>query len=220
MKRLCFRPVAAVAVALAIVCGAALPATGTAATPPDQTAVMTTNAVKKKVCTAAQARRKAAGKRVNCVVKPKVCKKRLASGQVVRVKCRTIRRAVSPRTAPSATVRTATKQLNVLRSYIDEGGKDDAPGQKDLTATSSDSTATALILTVNWDIASLNGGNTADACYLFDSDGDGFANIAICVTWKNSGSIQSVKKYTCNDNERIGAQARMTRPPWRRTSAQ
>ena len=202
MKRLCFRPVAAVAVALAIVCGAALPATGTAATPPDQTAVMTTNAVKKKVCTAAQARRKAAGKRVNCVVKPKVCKKRLASGKVVRVKCRTIRRAVSPRTAPSATVRTATKQLNVLRSYIDEGGKDDAPGQKDLTATSSDSTATALILTVNWDIASLNGGNTADACYLFDSDGDGFANIAICVTWKNSGSIQSVKKYTCNDNER------------------
>ena len=59
MKRLRFRPVAAVAVALAIVCGAALPATSAAATPPDQTAVMTTNAVKKKVCTAAQARRKA-----------------------------------------------------------------------------------------------------------------------------------------------------------------
>jgi hypothetical protein len=202
MNRLRFRPVAAVAAAFALVCGAALPATGAAATPPDQTAVMTTNAVKKKVCTPAQARRKAAGKRVNCVVKPKVCKKRLASGKVVRVKCRPIRRVVSPRTAPSTTARTGVMQLNVLRSYIDEGGKDDAPGQKDLTATSSDSTATDLILTVNWDITSLNGGNTADACYLFDSDGDGFANVAICVTWGGSGTIQSVTKYTCNDTSR------------------
>jgi len=201
MTRLRFRPVAALAAVAAIVFGAALPATGAAATPPDQAGVQTTNAVTKKVCTAAQARRKAAGKRVNCVVKPKVCKKRLASGKLVRVKCR-VHRAVSPRTAPSTTVRTATKQLNVLRSYIDEGGVDDAPGQKDLTATSSDSTATALILTVNWDITSTSGNNTADACYLFDSDGDGFANVAICVSWKGSGSLQTVTKYTCNDTAR------------------
>ncbi len=200
MTRVRFRHFASLALSLALIVGVSVPTTASAATPLDRVAAQVTKALSaKRVCTPAQATRKAAGKRVNCVVKSPVCKKRV-NGKVVRVKCRT-RRAVTPRLTPSTgATKSTTKQLMFIRSYIDEGGVNDAPGQKDLTAMSSDSTATQLMLTVNWDITSTSGSNTADGCFLFDSDGDGNANVAICVTWGGTpGTLQAVRKYTCND---------------------
>ena len=66
----------------------------------------------------------------------------------------------------------------------DESGPNDLPGQKDLTAhaQASSSTAGAFWVAWKWDDTSWSGNNTGDACALFDTDGDGMVNSAICVT--------------------------------------
>jgi hypothetical protein len=69
-------------------------------------------------------------------------------------------------------------------------GVDDQPGQKDLTrmcrglATdiASCSGVDAFAIRWNWDDTGFSGNNTGDACALFDTDGDGNANFALCVT--------------------------------------
>ncbi|OQA93065.1 MAG: Serine-aspartate repeat-containing protein D precursor [Microgenomates group bacterium ADurb.Bin219] len=84
----------------------------------------------------------------------------------------------------------------------DADGANDEPGQKDLTLLCRDlSSIDPLNVYWNWDITSLSGSNTADACSLFDTDNDGYANYSLCVTWKGD-RIQiedSPRLYSCSD---------------------
>ncbi|MEX2557216.1 MAG: choice-of-anchor P family protein [Actinomycetota bacterium] len=90
--------------------------------------------------------------------------------------------------------------------FIDEGGANDndGPGQKDLTRHTVDTAGlpNTIAVTWNWDIVTISGNNTADGCALFDTDGDGLANSALCVTWGGSTPTQiagSPRLFTCND---------------------
>ena len=87
----------------------------------------------------------------------------------------------------------------------DESGPNDLPGQKDLTAhaQANSSTAGAFWVAWKWDDTSWSGNNTGDACALFDTDGDGKVNSAICVTVGGkplaSQQANSPRVYTCGD---------------------
>ncbi|HMN29792.1 MAG TPA: hypothetical protein PKE45_16695, partial [Caldilineaceae bacterium] len=91
-------------------------------------------------------------------------------------------------------------------NYVtDDAGPDDQPGQKDLNSLAIDDSHVAsentLWLKWTWDVDSVSGGNTADGCAVFDSDGDGFANYMLCVTWGGNQLQQagSPLLYVCND---------------------
>ncbi len=109
--------------------------------------------------------------------------------------------------ALSATILAPLPVLAAPVVVIDEGGANDqgGPGQKDLTRHSVDTAGlpTSIAVTWNWDIVTIDGKNTADGCALFDTDGDGRANKALCVTWSGSTPTQvagSPTLYTCNDS--------------------
>lgn len=77
-------------------------------------------------------------------------------------------------------------------------------GQKDLTrlCVDYDGAPTTIATTWNWDETTIPGGNTLDACNLFDTDNDGFANTAVCVTAGGSPiAIGAVTTYTCSDTK-------------------
>ena len=86
---------------------------------------------------------------------------------------------------------------------------DDQPGQKDLSAHAVANPApNDLWVSWKWDVTSLSGGNTGDACALFDTDqsgtaGAGRVDFSVCVTIANSPAAQVVnlspRIYTCGD---------------------
>jgi len=85
---------------------------------------------------------------------------------------------------------------------------DDQPGQKDLSAHAVASpTAGDLWVAWKWDVTGLSGGNTGDACALFDTGAPKVArvNFAICVTIAGSPAAQvtatSPRIYTCGDDK-------------------
>ena len=54
----------------------------------------------------------------------------------------------------------------------------------------------------NWDITALSGANTGDACTLYDTNTNGFADIAVCVTIRDGGAtveLGAVRLFTCGD---------------------
>lgn len=79
---------------------------------------------------------------------------------------------------------------------VDSAGANDEPGQKDLTKMCIDSVTGQI--SWNWDEISVNGANTLDGCALFDTDGDGFVNRAICIS-TTDGVTFTKTAYTCND---------------------
>ena len=86
----------------------------------------------------------------------------------------------------------------------DEQGPNDVPGQGDLTRFGSDSAGlpATLLVSWNWDAIALSGGNTGDACALFDTDNDGRVNTAMCVTIAGIPAAQtaaSPRLYVCAD---------------------
>ena len=90
--------------------------------------------------------------------------------------------------------------LAIPITVIDDAGADDEPGQKDLNQLTIDYDSTADIeVTWNWDIISVSGNNTADACSLYDTDDDGNANFALCVIWENGATYQTTVLYSCGD---------------------
>ncbi|HET8944636.1 MAG TPA: hypothetical protein VFO59_07635, partial [Dehalococcoidia bacterium] len=91
------------------------------------------------------------------------------------------------------------ESVAALFTATDENGPNDVPGQKDLTRLSVDTISGGLAVTWNWDVVSLSGNNTADACSLFDSDGDGFANFSLCEVWDNGQTEVDTRLYTCGD---------------------
>ena len=86
---------------------------------------------------------------------------------------------------------------------IDAQGADDEPGQKDMSQVCLAGTCSGSNLPVTWslDDTKWNGSNTGDACALFDTDGDGNANRAICVSVGGTSVIQpgSPACFTCGD---------------------
>ncbi len=86
----------------------------------------------------------------------------------------------------------------------DSAGANDEPGQKDLTKLCVDyaGAPTNVSTTWNWDELGTSGSNTLDACNLFDTDGDGNINNAVCVTTTgNPATLQSVTTYSCGDTK-------------------
>jgi hypothetical protein len=84
---------------------------------------------------------------------------------------------------------------------IDDQGADDYPGQKDLNFLTVDyATVGKVSVTWGWDDTAWSGSNTGDACTLFDTDGNGFANYSMCVTVQNSPAVfKSMRLYSCGN---------------------
>ena len=68
------------------------------------------------------------------------------------------------------------------RAVLDAQGMDDVPGQKDLTQQGYKTTASQVDVFFNFDDVVNKGGNTLGGCTLFDSNDNGNANFAMCVT--------------------------------------
>lgn len=89
------------------------------------------------------------------------------------------------------------------KCVIDLQGANDEPGQKDLTQMCIDETKEGegiLYVTWNWDETRWTGNNTGDACSLFDTDGDGYANYSLCVIVEgNPATYQDTILYSCGD---------------------
>jgi hypothetical protein len=85
----------------------------------------------------------------------------------------------------------------------DEQGPNDVPGQKDLNSQAVDETGlpNTLLTRWNWDEITTSGANTLDACSLLDSDGDGFANFAVCATTQGQANnfASTTTLYSCGD---------------------
>jgi len=96
-------------------------------------------------------------------------------------------------------------------------GPDDEPGQKDLQQfcetfnQTCSANAGSRRFTWNFDDSDWNGGNTGDACALFDTDGDGFANFSLYVTVFTNGTWLT-QLYACgadsNADRRSASSAR------------
>jgi hypothetical protein len=102
----------------------------------------------------------------------------------------------------SSGLRAQTIFTDVVVTTIDDAGPDDEPGQKDLNQVSTDNgnLPTSIGLTWNWDDTAWSGNNTGDACSLFDTDADGFANFAICVTVEGDpAAFQDTGLFSCSD---------------------
>lgn len=87
--------------------------------------------------------------------------------------------------------------------FNDADGANDEPGQKDLTKGCIESASREPVhVTWNWDITGLSGANSADGCALFDTDLNGFADYAVCNSWRSTPPVQISGYpvlYTCND---------------------
>ena len=87
----------------------------------------------------------------------------------------------------------------------DENLGDDQPGQKDLSAQAVATPSLGdLWVAWKWDVTSLSGGNTGDACALFDTNTNSKVNFAVCVTIEGNPAVQaasSPRVYTCGDGK-------------------
>jgi uncharacterized repeat protein (TIGR01451 family) len=89
-------------------------------------------------------------------------------------------------------------------TVVDDKGADDQPGQKDLNSLTVDygaPGATTFNVKWNWDDTATSGANTRDGCALFDTDADGFANFALCVTVASNGT-STTTEYECTADNR------------------
>jgi len=89
-------------------------------------------------------------------------------------------------------------------TVVDDGGADDETGQKDLSFLTVDYAPSVgdIAVTWGWDDTSWSGNNSGDACTLFDTDGDGFANFSLCITVKGAGVYQATRLYSCAADNR------------------
>jgi hypothetical protein len=66
------------------------------------------------------------------------------------------------------------------------------------------SNCAGTVLTWQWDDTGWSGSNTGDACALYDTDGDHFANYALCVSVGSTPAAQvstSPRLYLCTDGK-------------------
>lgn len=97
----------------------------------------------------------------------------------------------------------ATPPSFTANIVVDENGADDVPGQKDLSLQSVGTNGPGDLWTMwQWDVTGLSGGNTGDACSLFDTDSDGKVNFAVCVTISSSPAVEAATRvYMCGDGK-------------------
>ena len=102
-------------------------------------------------------------------------------------------------------------------TFVDDGGADDVNGQKDVNSMMVDYTLAPGKIAVawNWDDTDwTGGGNTGDGCALFDTNGNGFANYALCVTVAGSpATFQSLRLFSCGDTSAVGCTSQVQVPP-------
>jgi hypothetical protein len=110
-----------------------------------------------------------------------------------------------------------------LPPVCDDAGVNDVPEQSDLNCFSrADNVANRLGVEWSWDDTDVwtGTGQTGDACGLFDTDGDGFANLAVCAQFTNSPdgldviqlpSTNAAIAYECSDkkDDRCSKQVRL-----------
>ena len=88
-----------------------------------------------------------------------------------------------------------------LQTVADDAGPDDLGGQKDLSFLTIDyglPGSSRIVTTWGWDDTAWTGGNTGDACTLFDVNSDGDADYSLCVTIGGSPAVyQSTRMYRC-----------------------
>lgn len=95
---------------------------------------------------------------------------------------------------------------SLFKIQNDVAGADDQPGQKDLNLQGIYQAAPGdLWVEWQWDDTAISGGNTGDACALFDSGTtNGKVNFAVCVTIAGTPAAQasnSPRVYTCGDGK-------------------
>jgi len=92
-----------------------------------------------------------------------------------------------------------------FQTKVDENGADDQPGQKDLSLHGvATPTPGDLWAMWQWDDTSLSGGNTGDACALFDTNNNARVNFSLCVSIAGNPAAQqagSPRIWTCNDTK-------------------
>jgi|GEM_PF-3075643 len=91
-------------------------------------------------------------------------------------------------------------------TFVDDAGANDEPGQKDLTQLSIDDTSPPTLgITWNWDEVGVSGqGQSLDACSLFDTDSDGFANFSICANATgNPANAVTTFLYVCEADSKV-----------------
>jgi uncharacterized repeat protein (TIGR01451 family) len=101
-------------------------------------------------------------------------------------------------------IETYTSFTDALVQINDDAGPDDEPGQKDLSFLRVDNVIVNGLQAIGWgwDDVQWSGQNSGDACALYDSDGDGNANFALCVTISQTitSPPPTFQRYTCTDN--------------------
>ena len=88
-------------------------------------------------------------------------------------------------------------------TIIDDAGPDDEPGQKDLSQMTVDfaNLPTSMPIGWQWDDTAFSGSNTGDACSLFDTNSNGFADYSLCVGVNGEPATQQyLKLYSCADS--------------------
>jgi hypothetical protein len=135
----------------------------------------------------------------------------------------TVSKTVSPETLggtavaspppPAAPILPAANGYIFIPPVYDDGGPNDVPEQSDLNwFTRADNQAGRLGVRWAWDdIDQWTGtGQTGDACGLFDTDADGFANLAVCAQITNNADGTQVIQlpsdgaaiaYECSDKK-------------------
>jgi hypothetical protein len=111
----------------------------------------------------------------------------------------------------SCLVVAASPMVASAQCQNDVDGANDQPGQKDITRlclTPGDGLPHEWEVTANWDEIQLTGANTADICTLYDTNGNSFADLAVCVTLESNGAgngnlavFQQFRLYTCADTK-------------------
>lgn len=107
---------------------------------------------------------------------------------------------------PDVVLAAATPASAALTYTTDEGGANDAPGQRDLTRHGADYANAgngSITVSFSWDEVGWSGANTGDGCFLFSTDGDGNADYAVCVSAEGSPPQQvagSPVMYRCGDD--------------------
>lgn len=124
--------------------------------------------------------------------------------------------------AAAPAINTTAADYSII---ADQDGRNDEPGQKDLTLQGTDTgdLPTEINVLWNWDETSVGGGNSLDGCALFDSDGDGNANFAFCGIVGNVSNqnktlvLKDTVLYTCGDtrNDRCSSQIAVVVAPQR-----
>ncbi len=139
----------------------------------------------------------AAGASVTCTGTYTITSADLALGYAVNT-------AIASSSNPGAT--TSNTDVRIVSLPVecrnDSDGVNDEPGQKDLTQECmAKSSVNPLVISWNWDVISMSGNNSADGCALFDTDNNGLANYALCVSWQGARVLQAgyPQLYRCND---------------------